>query len=189
MQHTNAAYLFKGNHYCTSCIAQALLESPPWSSFTPRFEVGWDSERDLKRIAKKFKLDRDDADALNQSGFPIKISDPLSQPTFCSECLRWFPTNTGGQEINTQPHIMRHNSALLDPQGHDETVLSSAFSLLVKMKDSFSKGDQHGVRAIEDVASGALIMLNFPTGRIDQGKYDEDVRELVLEAGGNPENI
>lgn len=193
MTHQLTSYLFEGIHYCGDCIAKVLLDTRPWSAYTATFESGWEPEADLNHIARRFRVDRDDADALTNTGFPRKVTEPPDPPTFCGLCLWWFPTSekpkpTEGNGMFNDPHIVRHANALLNPADDNEKLLVIAYQLVAKIADAHPH-DLVAVKALEHAGSAALILLEHPTGRIDQAQFDKDIRAMVAEAGGDAEEL
>lgn len=88
----------------------------------------------------------------------------------------------------TQTWKQRHADAMLSPMGEDEQLLVHMFQSLTRLTDQHPD-DSQSKSAIEDLGSAIIQMLNFDTGRLDQGMLGQQVRDTVERAGGDPDEL
>lgn len=89
----------------------------------------------------------------------------------------------------TQSFKERHADAMLAPEGVDESILVDGFTLLTKAADRY-KGDGVMIHAVEELGA---VLVRFSgdgnNGRLDGGSYQKQVRDTVMRAGGNTDDI
>lgn len=189
---STGCYKHKGIYYCGECIVDVTSYSPPWPK-VQKTNLWVEPEDHLNHLARRMRVNRDDAESVRRAGFPTIHPEPLLLPTFCGECLDWFtehPITPTAEEcdMNNDPNMTRHQNALLKPESDDEKLLADAYSLVGRIADAHPN-DDIGNRALQHAATSALTLLEFPTGRIDQSFYDQGIRAMVTEAGGNAQEV
>lgn len=82
----------------------------------------------------------------------------------------------------------QHAVAMLKPNTPEEHTLVNLFRELDALGERY-RGDALAVPAIEHLGSAIIALFDYDTGRIEQSRLDQKVREIVQEAGGNAGNL
>ena len=82
----------------------------------------------------------------------------------------------------------RHREGLMSPRG-DEALILDALDVLGSVAKRW-KDDAVMLRVcVQPMASGVAALLNGPTGRLDAGTLDTQIRDIVESAGGDASEI
>lgn len=81
-----------------------------------------------------------------------------------------------------------HAMAMLQPDTPEERTLVNLFRELDAIGERY-EGDVNATSAIQHLGSAIIALFDYDTGRLDQSRLDEKVREIVQKAGGNAGNL
>lgn len=81
------AYLLRRNHYCPTCIVNALTEEGRFHQWRRTHRLSDDPEGDLDSIASMYGIDRSRA---SSDFFPQPLWEAPENDPMCPVCLRWF---------------------------------------------------------------------------------------------------
>ena len=216
MTNPPAVYLWNEAYWCEGDIVFALCDTEPYSAWVDAGHPPGtdDTEDELNALARRFRVNRNSESSLRRHNFPVRLAEPPSDPhAVCRQCLRFFtvpeesagapavmtPQDKAGAPLPPHPEridmtttvetsITRHAKALLDPESREERTFSILFTQLSELADRH-RNDSVLITAVEHLGSAIIRLLDGPTGRIDQGAMDKQVRDVVRRAGGDEQEL